>query len=80
MQTKIIMLITLIEWATQNNVVLPTARKYAQNGRLIGARKVAGRWVVPIAAKVPARGKSGNPNFGRPISESDYAAYAELTT
>lgn len=65
-------LIPLVEWAEQNRVKLVTARKYAQNGRLIGAQKIfVGRnrkqpqWVVPITAKVPPPGESGNPNFKR---------------
>lgn len=63
-----IMLIPLTEWAEQNTVNMATARKYAQNGRLIGAQKLEGRWVVPITAKVPARGESGNPNFKRRVT------------
>lgn len=63
--------ITLIEWAQQNNVVLVTARKYARNGRLVGARKIEGKWVVPFAAAVPPPGDSGNPN--NRISKAPYA-------
>lgn len=64
-KTRTDMLIPLMTWAEQNNVNPATARKYAQMGRIIGIAKKGYRWVVPITAKVPARGESGNPNFKR---------------
>lgn len=62
-------LISLVEWAEQNNVNMATARKYAQNGRLAGVRKVGKRWAVPITSPVPPPGLSGNPNFRLSITE-----------
>lgn len=54
-------LLDLTQWSTANAVSRNTAIRWAQRGRLKGAMKLTGTWIVPASTKPPTNIPRGNP-------------------
>lgn len=65
METEEVLLQTVVEWGRARGISKGRAYRLLAEGRVVGARRVAGYYVVPVGAEVapppPSSGGSGGP-------------------